>query len=245
MYSQTSRHIPAESDSNIVRVAVASSFRPVLEQLGEHFAAANPGCRLRFSSAASGILVAQIRSGAPYEVFVSADAARVEALLRDGLAVAGSDFTFAHGRLALVLQEPPVTDRSLPDLLLSGRLALANPAAAPYGLAAQQVLESLGLWSHLPVAPVRGTNAAQTFAMFANGGVDLALVAVVQARLLTPDRYRLVPEVLHRPIEHRAVLLRPGAERALAAALLELLSSDTAAAVLRAHGYVLPAEAGD
>lgn len=224
-----------------VAVAVAANFTDVTRQLVPRFEDAT-GHRIRASFGSTGKLYAQIENGAPFEVLLAADTARPKRLEENGLAVAGSRFTYARGRLLLWSAEPGRVDAAGEILQQGGfrHLAIANPKTAPYGLAAQQVLEAIGLWRTLQPRLVRGDNIAQTFQFVATGNAELGLVAKSQvAGLAAAERgsgWEVDPQ-LHRPIEQQAVLLTRGAENDAANAFLEYLRSEAARSVIAAFGY--------
>lgn len=199
---------PAAVHSDPLRVAVASNFRPLLEQLAPQFAQ-RTGVELEIISASSGTHYSQILNGAPMDVFLSADRQRPELLENQGMAVPGSRRTYALGRLALWQRDG--TDITAQTLhLWPGKLAIANPQLAPYGAAAQQVLEHLELWSvYAPRRLIQGNNVAQALQYVASGNVGLGLVALSDLHLLDISRgVWIVPVNLHAPIEQQLVILR-------------------------------------
>lgn len=221
-----------------VRVAVASNFAPALERLAPAFTE-RTGHRLQVSSGSTGKLYAQLRRGAPFDVFLAADRARPERLEREGRIVPGSRFTYARGVLVLwspVTPLPETVEAGLRDERLAP-LALANPALAPYGRAARQTLERLGLWREREPSLVRGENIAQTYQFVATGHAPLGLVALSQYRQRPRGEMRPVPTELHEPVEQQGVLLRDTPE---ARALLEFLQSEPARERLRELGYEMP-----
>lgn len=226
-------------------VAVAANFAGAMQRLSPGFDRAT-GHRVRVSIGASGSLYAQIRNGAPFDALLSADAAIPKKLVQEGRAVPSTRFTYAIGRLVLWTPEPDRIQDG-PAVLRAaefGRLAVANPRTAPYGMAAEEVLRRLGLWERLAPRLVRGENVAQTFQFIASGNVPLGFVALAQVRALPPERagsYWLVPPDLHDPLHQDAVLLKnPGTGRDAARAFLAYLRSPGARRVIEALGYALP-----
>ncbi len=224
-----------------VHVATASNFSGTLQQLAAAFEK-ETGNAVKTSAASTGKLYAQIVNGAPYDLFLSADEARPERLEREGVAVAGSRFTYALGRLVLWAPERPFEGEA--RVLLAAddvrRVAIANPNTAPYGAAARQVLEGMGLWQALEGRLVRGENIGQTFQFVASGGADMGFVAQAQLVDMPQRGYRwLVPQTLYRPIRQQAVLLKRGADNAAACTFLDYLRSPQARAVIEAQGYGL------
>jgi molybdate transport system substrate-binding protein len=194
------------------------------------------------SFGATGAFYAQIRNGAPFQVFLAADAKTPERLEQEGLAVAGTRFTYATGQLALWSAAPGRVDAQ--GEVLRGasfeRLAIANPKLAPYGAAAMQTLDKLGLLPALQGKLVQGENIAQTFQFVASGNAALGFVALSQVRAREPGARGsawLVPAELHEPIRQDAVLLAAGRENAAATALLLFLRGESARAVIREFGY--------
>lgn len=228
---------PVRADE--VRVAVAANFAPVLSQLATPFREAT-GHRMLISSGSSGKLYAQIAQGAPFDVLLSADVERPRRLEAQGLAVAGSRFTYARGRLVLWSPTPGAVDPR-GDVLRRGdfkRLALANPRIAPYGAAAQDVLRALGLWETLRARFVQGEDIGQTFQFVRTGNAELGFVAwaQVKAQGKTGSSW-LVPEALHRPIEQQAVLLVRARDKKGARAFVDFLRSQAAREVIARAGY--------
>jgi molybdate transport system substrate-binding protein len=224
-----------------VHVAVAQSLAEPARRIGEAFSAAS-GDGLVVSAGSTGKLYAQIANGAPFDVFLSADAERPALLERKGLAVQGSRFTYALGRLALWSADPERVDAA--GAVLEARdwrhLAIANPALAPYGAAAREVLTRRGLWERVEKRIVQGEDVAQAYHFVATGNAELGFVALAQLAGKSSGSRWLVPEDLHAPLEQQAVLLERARDNAAAEAFLEFLRHDTARAVIEAAGYRLP-----
>lgn len=230
-----------------VLVAVAANFAAPMQQLAPQFTARS-GYRARITLGASGALYAQIHHGAPYAVLLSADRVIPERLLDEGLAVPASRFTYARGRLALWSADPQRLDGS-DTLLRSGRfqrLAIANPRHAPYGAAAHEVLDALGIRLSAGQTLLRGESISQTYQFVATGNAELGFIALSQVwreGALTHGSLWRVPASLHAPLDQDAVLLLPGRDLPAARALLDFLRSDEARALIASFGYETPADA--
>jgi len=226
-----------------VQVAVASNFSAPLQALARDFEA-DTGHKLVASFGATGQFYAQIKHGAPFEVFLAADASTPAALEREGDGVAGSRFTYAIGTLALWSAKDAYVDGQ-GEVLRRGQfqhLAIANPKAAPYGLAATQVLANMGLSQNLAGKLVEGQNIAQTLQFVATGNAELGFVALAQVYKdgrITHGSAWIVPAELHEPIRQDALLLRKGQDNPAAEALLSYLKGPKAAAVIKSYGYQL------
>lgn len=225
-----------------VHAAVAANFTEAMKSVVERFEA-ETGHEVVLSFGSSGKLLAQIQNGAPFEVFLSADQAKPEALEKVGAVVESSRFTYAVGALALWSTMPGFIENDY-SRLTSGdfnKLALANPKLAPYGLAATQVLDALDLSESTQSKWVQGENIAQTYQFVATGNANLGFVALSQIMSdghVNEGSSWIVPSELYRPIRQDAVLLERGADNEAAKALLDYLKNSTAAhEIIHSYGY--------
>ncbi len=221
-----------------VRIAVAANFAGVAQELGRRFEA-ETGHVPTFVFGSTGKHYAQIVNGAPFDVFMAADAERPRLLEQQRLIVADTRFTYAVGRIVLwSVREDYIDDAGA--VLADGtfrRLAIADPDLAPYGRAARQALTALGHWQRLAPRIVRGKNVSQAFGFVSTGNAELGIVAASQVVAREGDRpgsIWVVPFDLYEPIEQQAALLR---DRPAGRSFIAFLRSDAARAVIRAHGY--------
>lgn len=221
-----------------VRVATAANFTAAMKQIANQFERRS-GHRVALSFGSTGGLYAQIRHGAPYDVFLAADERRPRLLVKEGYAVSGSRFTYAVGRLVLWSAKPGFVD-SKGDVLERGgfvRLAIANPKTAPYGAAAQQVLEKLRLWHSLQPRLVRGENISQAYQFVSSGNADLGFVALSQVVKIRGGSRWTPPQSMYHPLQQQAVLLGRGKDNPAALALLAWLKSAAARTTITSLGY--------
>ncbi|UTW06112.1 molybdate ABC transporter substrate-binding protein [Pseudomonas benzenivorans] len=224
-----------------VQVAVAANFTAPMQAIARQFEQ-DSGHRVLVAYGATGQLYAQISNGAPFELLLAADQTTPARLERDGLAVAGSAFTYATGALVLWSAQPGFVDAE-GQVLKTGQyrhLAMANPKAAPYGLAASQVLDKLGLSQAVAGKRVEGQSISQTLQFVASGNAELGFVALSQVYRdgeIAEGSAWVVPAALHEPLHQDAVLLSRGADNPVAAALLAYLKSPAATAIIRRYGY--------
>ena len=227
--------LPARAGST--HVAVAANFTQAAQEIARAFKAAS-GHDAVLSFGASGALYAQITQGAPYEVLLSADEERPQQAVAAGLALGETRFTCAIGRLALWSRD---TRAAQGEAALraggSGKIAIANPASAPYGGAAIETLKALKLFDDLSPRLVQGASIAQTFQFAETGNAELAFVALSQVIGRSDGSRWLVPPSLHRPILQDAVLLKIGAANEVARAFLAFLRGPQARAIIERHGY--------
>ncbi|WP_436130587.1 molybdate ABC transporter substrate-binding protein [Acidovorax sp. LjRoot38] len=227
--------------ADTVSVAVAANFTAPMQKIAAAFEA-DTGHKAELSFGATGKFYAQITHGAPFQVLLSADDTTPARLEREGKAVAHSRFTYAIGTLVLWSAQPGTVDAK-GDVLKSGdfkHLAIANPKLAPYGAAALQVMEKLGVATALQPRLVQGENIAQTFQFVSTGNAQLGFVALSQVmadgKIRSGSAWQ-VPASLHEPIRQDAVLLMPGKDSAAASALLTYLRGSKARAIIQSYGY--------
>jgi molybdate transport system substrate-binding protein len=220
------------------QVAVAANFTEPAKEIATAFTAAT-GDKAILSFGSSGQFYTQMAHGAPYEVFLSADADRPKKAEQDGLAAPNTRFTYAVGRLVLYSKTPGLVDNRGAVLKTDkfAKLSIADPGAAPYGLAAVQTLQRLGLYDQVKPKIVQGTSITQAYQFVASGAAELGFVALSQV-INEPGGSRwLVPTSDHEPIEQQAVLLLTGQKNPAAAAFLKFLKSPQAVAIIKRYGY--------
>lgn len=232
--------MPPPAAAEEVKIAVAANFTDVARKLAPLFEQAS-GHRATTSFGSTGKLYAQIQHGAPYEVFLAADTQRPIKAENNGLAVAGSHFVYAKGRLVLwSVKADQFSDAE--EFLRQGeikRIALANPKTAPYGLAAEEVMQQIGVLNRLRAKLVKGDSISQTFQFTATGNTDAGFVAMAQLKVWKGETGSLweIPNDYYKPIEQAAVLLKKGEKNPAAIAYLNFLKSDTARKVIERYGY--------
>ncbi len=225
----------------VLSVAVASNFRGVMPALVRAFRrTAKAPVDVRLSYGATGRLYAQIVNGAPWHVFLAADAERPRRLEAEGRAVAGTRRPYAIGRLVLFSRDPSLVDPygAVLRRTEAGPLAIANPRHAPYGRAALETLRALGLLARWRPHLVMGENVAQAFHHVASGAARMGFVAlshVLESGIFGSQW--LVPAAMHAPIVQEAVAVQ---DVAPARAFLDFLTSDAARFIIQRHGYDLP-----
>ncbi|WP_298209185.1 molybdate ABC transporter substrate-binding protein [Acidovorax sp.] len=224
-----------------VSVAVAANFTAPMQKIAAAFEA-DTGHKAELSFGATGKFYAQITNGAPFQVFLAADDTTPAKLEREGKAVPDKRFTYAIGTLVLWSAQAGYVDAQ-GDVLKKGdfkHLAIANPKLAPYGAAAVQVMDKLGVTAALQPRLVQGENIAQTFQFVSSGNAQLGFVALSQVMVdgkISKGSAWQVPASMHEPIRQDAILLNPGKDSAAAAALLTYLRGDKARAIIQSYGY--------
>ena len=223
-------------------VAVAANFGPPVREGAMEFEKAS-GHNVQVASGSSGAFFTQIKNGAPFDVFFSADSERPKLLEEEGLGVKGSRFTYAIGRLVLWSPDPDLVKGE--DTLRSGKfkhLAIADPKTAPYGVAALQAMQKLGVWESIQPRLVLGESLAQTMSFVESGNAELGFLALSQAmdpKMKGRGGRWDVPSNLHEPIKQDVILLAKGKNNPAAKALMEFIGGPQATAIIERYGYEL------
>ena len=222
-----------------VSVAVAANFTKPAEEIGAAFTA-KTGDTVAFSFGATGGLYTQISQGAPFQVFLSADNKRPAQSVTDGFGVEGTVFTYAVGKVVLYSPSIDVTDG---EAVLKGgefqHIAIADPQTAPYGAAAIETLEKLGLSEAVTPKQVTGENITQTLQFVDSGNAELGFVALSQVVGKPASEVWMVPAEAYSPILQDAVLLKTGEADPAAKAFIDFLKGPEATAVIEKYGYVV------
>ncbi|MDK2745331.1 MAG: molybdate ABC transporter substrate-binding protein [Nitrospira sp. BO4] len=222
--------------------AVAANFVPPFREIVMEFERAT-GHQVQVTSGSSGNFYSQIRNGAPFDVFFSADAERPKLLEDEGLGVKNTRFTYAIGRLVLwsanaefVKGEETLRSKNFK------RLAIANPKTAPYGVAAMQTLQALELWDSIQPQIVMGESIGQTMGFIESGNAQLGFLALAQAmdpKIKGKGSRWDVPSHLHEPITQDVILLTKGKDNRAATALMEFVTGPQARTIIERYGYEL------
>jgi len=231
-----------------VTVAAAADLMYAMNEIASNFEKAT-GCTVRVSTGSSGNFLSQIENGAPFDVFFSADIEYPRKLEAEGLAVPGSTYLYAVGRIVLWVRNDSRLDISkglaaLRDPSIQ-KVAIANPQHAPYGRAAEEVLRKSGVYDAVKDRFVLGENISQAAEFVESGNADagiLALSLVLSPGLKEKGRFWRIPENLYTPIHQGVVLVRASQNPRGALAFLDYIKSAATAALLERYGFVLPAK---
>lgn len=225
------------SEQLTIKVAVASNFKSSLSEIAQNYEVMT-GQKVLISSASTGTLYNQIRHGAPFDIFLSADKKRAKLIEESEFGVKGTRFTYAQGQIAFwAPKENSLTFAKLKQF--TGQLAIANPKLAPYGVAAMESLKSMQLWSHFSY--VKGANISQTFQFIESGNVQAGFVAyaqIIQNKEIKSDSYFVIPADLHREIVQQGVLLSAATQPVEAQKFIDYLNSSKVKSLIRDKGYL-------
>lgn len=224
-----------------IKVAVSSNFTGAMRAIVERFENKTAD-QVTLIFGATGKHYAQIHNGAPFDIFFAADSDRPQRLEKEGIAVSGSRFTYAFGKLVLWSPKPGYLEFGADSLSKQSfrYLAVANPKLAPYGKAAFEVLKHQGLWATLSSKIVRGENIGQTFQFVQSGNAELGFIAlslIQRPGFAIEGSLWRVPEALYTPIEQQAVVIKdsPASQR-----FIRFVKSDEAKEIIHGFGYSTP-----
>jgi len=232
----------SQAQADDVSVAVAANFTAPMQQIAAAFEK-ETGHKVLASYGSTGKFYAQIKNGAPFELLLAADNETPAKLIKENAAVAGSQYTYAIGKLVLWSAKSAVVDAKGEVLKKGGfdHIALANPKLAPYGAAGVEVMKALGAYNALQPKIVSAENITQAYQFVNSGNALLGFVALSQ--VLKDGKIDgsawLVPAHLYAPIRQDAVLLEKGKGKPAAQALANYLKGDKAKAVIKSFGYGL------
>ncbi len=225
-------------------IAVAANFTDAAKEIASAFKAKS-GHEAILSFGASGQIYTQIQQSAPYKVFLSADDERPKKLAEEGLAIQGSRFTYAIGKLVLWSKDQDLIkgEATLKANAFS-RLSIANPSAAPYGAAAIEVLEALNLYGTIKTKIVMGNTIAQAFQFVETGNAEIGFVSLSQITDNKAGSRWMVPQSLYTPIRQDAILLKNGETDEASKEFMSFLKGPEARAIIEKYGYIMDAKSG-
>jgi molybdate transport system substrate-binding protein len=237
-----------EKPCGVVTVAAAADLTYAMNEIAANFEKAT-GCKVRVSTGSSGNFLSQIENGAPFDVFFSADIEYPRKLEAEGLAVPGSTYLYAVGKIVLWVRNDSRLDVSKGLATLRDpsirKVAIANPQHAPYGRAAEEALRNASVYDAIKDRLVLGENISQAAQFVESGNADagiLALSLALSPGLKAKGRFWLIPETVYAPIQQGVVLVLTSQNMPGARAFLDFVMTPETAALLEQYGFVLPAK---
>jgi molybdate transport system substrate-binding protein len=235
--------VTSQVHADEVSVAVAANFYAPMQKIALEFEK-DTGHKIVAAFGSTGKFYAQIKNGAPFEVLLAADDETPARLVMENTALAGSQFTFAIGKLVLWSAKPAVVDGAGEILKKGGfdHIALADPKLAPYGAAAVEAMKALGVYDALQAKIVTAENISQAYQFISSGNALVGFVALSQVlkdRKIEGSAW-IVPGTLYQPLRQDLVILEKGKGKPAAEALMKFLKGDKAKAVIKSFGYELP-----
>ena len=228
-----------------MKVAAAADLAIAFKDAGDAFEKKS-GTHVTFTFGSTGNLAKQIEDGAPYDLFASANAAFADEVVREGVCDGSTKAPYARGRIVVWTKSdakiaPPATLADLADARFA-KIAIANPEHAPYGTAAEQALESAGVWAAVKPKLVYGENVQQTLEFAQSGNVDAAIIAMSLATVAQGGQTLTIDEAAHKPIDQVLVVCGRGGNADGAKAFTAFLSAPEGRAIMQRYGFTLPGE---
>ncbi len=223
--------------------SAAADLTPAFQEIGALFEKES-GTKVTFNFGSTGQLAQQIEQGAPVDLFAAANVSFVEELEKKGLILSDTKAFYAQGRITIwTRQDNPLTLTRLEDLTRADvkKLAIANPEHAPYGIAAREALQSVGIWDAVKDKIVFGENIRQTLQYAESGNVDVAIVAL-SLSIGSGGRYTLIPAELHKPLKQALAVIKGAKNEAAARRFAAYVNGDAGRAIMRKYGFILPGE---
>jgi len=224
-----------------ITVAAASDLTNAFQELGREFEKANK-IKVVFVFGSTGLLTRQIENGAPLDLLAAANVSYIDQLAQKDLIVPDTRQIYARGRITLwTTADSPLQISTVADLARAEvkRIAIANPDHAPYGVAAQQALQSAGVWEAVKPKLVYGDNIRQTLQYAETGNVDVAIVALSLSQE-SKGRWTLVPAQLHQPINQALAVIKTTRNEAAARAFASFVNGPNGRAILQKYGFEFP-----
>lgn len=240
--------ISAPAQAEKLTIAAAADLKFAMAEVVDKFRANRPGDQIEAIYGSSGKFFTQIKNGAPFDMYFSADIAFPRELQKQGLS-AGATHPYAIGRIVLWSLKPELAKTALKDLPKAAirKFAIANPLHAPYGLRAKEAMARQGIWAAMERKLVMGENIAHTAQFIDTGAAEAGIVAL--ALVLSPTMagkgaWTLIPDAWHEPLEQGYVITKRAAGNRLATDFANYMDSEPARVIMRRYGFVLPGEEG-
>lgn len=229
--------------SEPVRIAAASDLRYALDDIIALYRGQNPDANIQAIYGSSGKMTTQIINGAPYDLFFSADIAFPERLHAEGL-TATEPAVYAIGRIVIWSSTLDAASLTLEDLAADDirRIAIAQPAHAPYGMRAKEAMQSAGVWEAVQGKLVFGENIAHAAQMAESGAAQVGIIALSLAKFpdLAQHSYHLIVDALHNPLTQGYVVTRRGGNKPEAHAFADFMTTEAAHSVMTRYGFEMP-----
>lgn len=230
-----------------ISIAAAADLKPCLDDIAGAFEKEHAGSTVAVTYGSSGNFATQIREGAPFDLYFSADIEYPRQLHNEGLA-ASEPALYAIGRIVLWSATLDASRLTLADLAGPdvGKVAMGNPEHAPYGKRAEEALRASGLWDKVQGKLVLGENIAQTAQFVQSGNAQVGIIALslaLRPELSSRGRYYLIPAALHQPLEQAFVMTKHGVDNPLAKAFAAFIAAPQSRAIMAKYGFALPGEA--
>lgn len=233
---------PKPTETQPLRIAGASNLAKVMEEIVPRFEKES-GAQVDFIPGSSGKLAAQLKEGAPFDLFMAANVKFVDDATASGECLGDSKKIYARGHVVMWSKEgakhaPPAKLDGLADGKYE-TIAVAQPDQAPYGAAAKAALEKLGVWKKIEKRVIYGTNIEDTMKLAESGNAEVALIALSQV-IKAKGTFVAIPDELHDPLDQALVVCKNGKQQALAGKFVEFMATPEVKDLMKSYGYTIP-----
>lgn len=229
-----------KKDTGAIKVAAASDLAFAFKEVGTAFTK-KTGKHVTFTFGSTGNLAKQIAEGAPYDILAAANVSFVDDVVKAGACDETTKAMYARGRIVVWTKGPATELPQLTDAKFV-KIAIANPEHAPYGKAAKEALETLGIWTDVQPKIVYGENIQQTLQFAQTGNVEASIAALSLAKVTEGGNYTVIDDKLHKPIDQALVVCKHGANAKVAKDFASFVNSEEGRAIMRKFGFLLPGE---
>jgi molybdate transport system substrate-binding protein len=245
LISSCSQRSASDTEANPKKlyVAAAADLAPAFEEIGRSFEQ-ETGIQVVYSFGSTGMLAKQIENGAPMDLFAAANIEFIDGLARKGLIIPDTKALYARGRITIWTRtDSRLRIEKLEDLADAGvgKIGIANPEHAPYGMAAREALQSVGVWEAVKPKLVFGENVRQTLQYAETGNVDVSIVAL-SLSMQSKGRWTLIPEELHKPLDQALAVIKSTAREQQARQFASYINGAQGRPIMRKYGFILPGE---
>ncbi|MFA9560645.1 molybdate ABC transporter substrate-binding protein [Evansella sp. AB-rgal1] len=230
-----------ENNKVEINVAAASDLTLAFTEIGKLFEQ-ETGAKVTFSFGSTGQLADQIENGAPYDIFAAANVKFVDQLREKNLIIPETQTTYAFGRIGIsTLPDSTLSIETIEDLVKPEvrKIAIANPAHAPYGLAAKQALETAGIWDQVEEKLVYGRNISDTLTFIETGNAEAGIIALSLYREDEVD-FHLIDEEMHAPLEQSIAVINRTSEEEVAKEFLNYIKGTIGKSIMESYGFIVP-----
>jgi molybdate transport system substrate-binding protein len=243
LFTACQRSAPDHQQQVLLTVSAAADLTFAFQEMGKLFAQ-ETGTKVIFNFGSTGQLTQQIEQGAPVDLFAAANVAFIEELERQGLILPDTKALYARGRITLWTRaDSPLPIERVEDLIRPEVkwIAIANPAHAPYGMAAREALQSAGIWEKVQARLVLGENVRQTLQYAETGNVEVAIVAL-SLGIQSEGRWVLIPQELHQPIDQALAVIKGTPYERQTRQFASFITDPRGRSIMRKYGFILPGE---
>jgi molybdate transport system substrate-binding protein len=241
--NQQQATLPVKAQPVTLTVAAAADLNYVFQEIGALWEQ-ETGNKIQFNFGSTGQLTEQIQQGAPIDLFAAANRSFIERLEKEDAVIPDTKKLYGRGRITMWMpKDSPLDLKDIQDLTKPEvkQVAIANPAHAPYGIAAREALQSAGIWEQIQPKLIFGENVRQTHQYAVTGNVDVSITAL-SLSVIGSGRWVLIPESLHQPLDQVLAVIKNTPHEEQARHFAEFINGEQGRPLMQKYGFILPGE---